>query len=207
MWDEPLLIPLSSLCAITGDSAANLTISSPLEAHKSHTLHFSVVGVDVGFENPVFACIEADYESKELEETKETKENVRAVVKNLTFYELDLGLNHVTRKWSERTGASFRALFCMRFALGTLGLSFSHADDGANLLIPVPGGDDGPGGVIVCCENKVIYKNQDHRAVVVSACRERLGCRASLACVLSSVVRSHRLRCPGGWACLTIATC
>lgn len=44
------------------DSAARLTISSPLEAHKSHTLVFHLVGVDVGFENPMFACLELDYE-------------------------------------------------------------------------------------------------------------------------------------------------
>lgn len=37
----------------------NLTISSPLEAHKAHTLCFSLCGVDVGFENPIFAAIEA----------------------------------------------------------------------------------------------------------------------------------------------------
>lgn len=44
------------------DSAARLTISSPLEAHKSHTLVYHLVGVDVGFENPTFACLELDYE-------------------------------------------------------------------------------------------------------------------------------------------------
>lgn len=44
------------------DAAARLTISSPLEAHKSHTLVFDVVGIDVGFENPMFACLELDYE-------------------------------------------------------------------------------------------------------------------------------------------------
>lgn len=43
------------------DNAANLTISSPLEAHKSHTLCFSVVGMDMGFDNPCFAAIELDY--------------------------------------------------------------------------------------------------------------------------------------------------
>ena len=43
------------------DAAANLTISSPLEAHKSHTLAFSVAGLDMGFDNPVFAAIELDY--------------------------------------------------------------------------------------------------------------------------------------------------
>ena len=54
------------------------------------------------------------------------------------LYELDLGLNHVIRKWSE------------------------PVDNGANLLIPVPGGGDGPGGVLICAENFVIYKDQDH---------------------------------------------
>ena len=44
------------------DSEAHLTISSPLEAHKHHTLCYAMVGVDVGFENPTFACLEFDYE-------------------------------------------------------------------------------------------------------------------------------------------------
>ena len=43
------------------DQAANLTISSPLEAHKSHNIVFSVTGLDMGFDNPIFAAIELDY--------------------------------------------------------------------------------------------------------------------------------------------------
>jgi splicing factor 3B subunit 3 len=43
------------------DAAANLTISSPLEAHKSHNVVFSVAALDCGFDNPVFATIELDY--------------------------------------------------------------------------------------------------------------------------------------------------
>lgn len=46
------------------DSQANLTISSPLEAHKNYSICFSVVGIDVGFENPSFACLEMDYEAR-----------------------------------------------------------------------------------------------------------------------------------------------
>lgn len=45
------------------DAQARLTISSPLEAHKSSTFSFHIVGVDVGFENPMFACLEFDYEA------------------------------------------------------------------------------------------------------------------------------------------------
>jgi len=48
------------------DAAARLTISSPLEAHKANTLVYHVVGVDVGFENPMFACLEMDYEVRRL---------------------------------------------------------------------------------------------------------------------------------------------
>jgi len=54
----------------------------------------------------------------------------------LTFYELDLGLNHVTRKHAE------------------------EVDAGANMLLTVPGGDDGPGGVLVIAENFVSYLNE-----------------------------------------------
>ncbi|KAK7815628.1 spliceosome-associated protein 130 b [Quercus suber] len=55
------------------------------------------------------------------------------------------GLNHVSRKWTEAV------------------------DNGANMLVTVPGGGDGPSGVLVCAENFVIYKNQGHpdlRAVI-----------------------------------------
>ena len=55
--------------------------------------------------------------------------------KLLVFYELDLGLNHVVRKWSDAV------------------------DPTANKLITVPGGSDGPGGVIVCSENFLVYKS------------------------------------------------
>lgn len=63
----------------------------------------------------------------------------------LTYYELDLGLNHVVRKWTEPT------------------------DPRANMLVQVPGGQatssdrfDGPSGVLICCENHIIYRNMDN---------------------------------------------
>ncbi len=52
----------------------------------------------------------------------------------LVYYELDLGLNHVTRK------------------------STDPIDPRANKLIPVPGGADGPSGLLVCAENSITYK-------------------------------------------------
>lgn len=72
-----------------------MTISSPLDAHKSHTLTYDMVGIDVGYENPLFACIEADY--GEIEE-KDSGIQTGNIEKFLTFYEMDLGLNHVVRK-------------------------------------------------------------------------------------------------------------
>ena len=55
-----------------------------------------------------------------------------------------MGLNHVVRKWSEPT------------------------DPRANLLVQVPGGQlatserfDGPSGVLVCCEDHIIYRHMD----------------------------------------------
>lgn len=51
------------------DNEARLTISSPLEAHKSSTLTYHMVGVDVGFENPMFACLEIDYEKADSDPT------------------------------------------------------------------------------------------------------------------------------------------
>lgn len=120
------------------DNAARLTISSPLEAHKSHTIVYSITGVDCGFDNPIFAAIELDYSEADQDSTGQAAEEAQ---KHLTFYELDLGLNHVVRKWTE------------------------PIDAGANMLVTVPGGGDGPSGVLVCAENFVIYKNQNRRDV------------------------------------------
>ncbi|CAF0837902.1 unnamed protein product [Brachionus calyciflorus] len=114
------------------DTQARLTISSPLEAHKSNTVCFSIVGVDVGFENPMFACLEVDYEESDQDHTGKAYSETK---QSLTFYELDLGLNHVVRKFSE------------------------PLEQFANMLIAVPGGSEGPSGVLVCCENNIIYKN------------------------------------------------
>eukprot|EP00850_Spirogloea_muscicola_P004391 SM000019S04935 [mRNA] locus=s19:136527:142578:+ [translate_table: standard] len=124
------------------DNAARLTISSPLEAHRSHTLTYSLAALDRGFDNPVFAAIELDYADADQDASGQAAADAQ---KQLTFYELDLGLNHVVRKWSEAV------------------------DNGANLLVAVPGGSDGPSGVLVCAENFVLYKNQGHpdvRAVI-----------------------------------------
>jgi len=124
------------------DSRARLTISSPLEAHRAQHIIYDIVGVDVGFDNPIFGVIEMDYtDADEPGGVQMDEEEGMSFPKHLTYYELDLGLNHVVRKWSER------------------------CDDGANLLIPVPGGDSGPSGVLVCGENWVVYRAPGHAEI------------------------------------------
>ncbi len=119
---------------VNRDAQARLTISSPLEAHRPHALTLALVGVDVGYENPVFAALEVDTE--EVRNDAETGELLYE--KQLVYYELALGLNHVVRKWADAV------------------------DPSANLLVAVPGADDGPGGVLVCSENFVVYRAPGH---------------------------------------------
>lgn len=118
------------------DAQAELTISSPLEAHKAQTLVFALVGLDVGYENPVFAALEVDYTECDQDPTGQAFDELE---KHLVYYELDLGLNHVVRKWSD------------------------PVDRTATMLFQVPGGADGPSGVLVCGLDNITYRhsNQD----------------------------------------------
>jgi splicing factor 3B subunit 3 len=63
--------------------------------------------------------------------------NTGKIQKTLTLYEMDLGLNNVTRKhiWA--------------------------VDSTAHKLIPVPG-ENGPSGILVVCEDFVVYMNVNH---------------------------------------------
>lgn len=124
------------------DADAALTISSPLEAHKAQTLTFAIAGLDVGYDNPVFAAIELDCGPSDADPSGVA---AAAAQKHLAFYELDLGLNHVVRAGS------------------------APIDNGANLLVSVPGGADGPGGVLVCAENWVMWRGKDTGAAEVRA--------------------------------------
>lgn len=40
-----------------------------LEAHKSHNITFSITGLDVAYDNPVFAAIELDYSEADNDST------------------------------------------------------------------------------------------------------------------------------------------
>lgn len=124
------------------DAQAELTISSPLEAHKAQTLVFALVGLDVGYENPVFAALEVDYTECDQDSTGQAFDDLE---KHLVYYELDLGLNHVVRKWTD------------------------PVDRTATILFQVPGGADGPSGVLVCGLDNITYRhsNQDPFRVAI----------------------------------------
>lgn len=61
------------------DAATNLTISSPLEAHRNQSILFHITGVDVGFENPLFAALEIDYGEADQDPTGEAFHNADKV--------------------------------------------------------------------------------------------------------------------------------
>ncbi|KAI9176173.1 pre-mRNA-splicing factor rse1 [Blastocladiella emersonii ATCC 22665] len=151
------------------DAATRLTISSPLEAHKSHTLTLDLIGVDVEFDNPVFAALEVDY--SEVDASAMSGETQPPYTdKYLTFYELDLGLNHVVRKWSE------------------------PVDPTSHKLIQIPGGKDGPSGVLVCAENCLTWRHMDHPEIKVPLPRRVNYLEDASRGLLVAAAVTHRLK-------------
>ncbi|XMA08632.1 hypothetical protein WAI453_001423 [Rhynchosporium graminicola] len=128
------------------NAQAELTISSPLEAHKPQTLVFALCALDVGYANPVFAALEVDYGDSDQDPTGQAFDDIE---KSLVYYELDLGLNHVVRKWSD------------------------PVDRTASILFQVPGGTDGPSGVLVCGDDNITYRHSNQEAFRVAVPRRR----------------------------------
>jgi len=125
---------------------AELTISSPLEAHKPGVLVLSLVALDVGYSNPVFAALEIDTTEADQDPTGQAVQETEA---QLVYYELDLGLNHVVRRWAD------------------------VVDRTASMLFQVPGGNDGPSGVLVCGEESVTYRHSNQEPFRVPIPRRR----------------------------------
>lgn len=104
-----------------------LSISSPIESLRRGALTYSVISLDDGWNNPIFASLELDIGDGDTEMAKTDR------AKHLTFYTLDLSLNTVIQKPG--------------FAV----------DNTANMLLMVPAMESGPGGVIVCALDNVTY--------------------------------------------------
>lgn len=120
---------------LSRDGQNKLTISSPLEAHKAHVVTVDLCGLDVGDDNPQFACLEMDYGEADSSYAPCVTGDKQL---SLTVYEMDLGLNHVTRKY------------------------LLPVDQTARLLIPVASEPVGPGGVFVVQGENIVYKKKDH---------------------------------------------
>lgn len=116
---------------LTRSGQTDIAISSPLEAHKPQTLVYYLIGLDVGYDNPIFASLELDYSQADVDPSDDA---ILDLKKELVFYELDLGLNHIVRKHSE------------------------PVDRTANILFRVPGGPRVPSGVLVCGEDSICYR-------------------------------------------------
>ena len=56
------------------DAAGRPTVASPLEAHRSRTIVLDTVGVDNGYDNPLFASLEFRYPDEEEEEEEDFEE-------------------------------------------------------------------------------------------------------------------------------------
>ncbi|ELP87246.1 splicing factor 3B subunit, putative [Entamoeba invadens IP1] len=116
------------------NSNGEVTISSPLEANKSNSICFDLAALDVGFDNPMFAAIEVDYNEQYLPHIKD-----RIVKKFIVLYEMDLGLNHVVRKSAE------------------------PINETANHIIPIPTlKEDVHLGMFICSENRISWYNPGH---------------------------------------------
>ncbi|KAI5293769.1 pre-mRNA-splicing factor rse1 [Ascosphaera atra] len=149
------------------NAQAELTISSPLEAHRPGALVFAMCALDVGYENPIFAALEVDYAEIDQDPTGQAYKDAE---KHLVYYELDLGLNHVVRKWAE------------------------PVDRTATLLFQVPGGADGPSGVLVCAEDNITYRHSNQEAFRVPIPRRKGPCEnpERKRCITAGVM--HKMR-------------
>ncbi|KAG7341712.1 mono-functional DNA-alkylating methyl methanesulfonate [Nitzschia inconspicua] len=117
--------------------APAVTLASPLEAHRARTICIATVGVDNGYDNPLFACLEIQYPD-EYESAADGATTSQRPHKQLAYYELDLGLNHVSRKWAVTVPST------------------------ACCLTALPGtADGGPSGVLVGMENAVQWYHYD----------------------------------------------
>jgi splicing factor 3B subunit 3 len=127
-----------------------IALASPLEAHRTRTLCLATVGVDNGYDNPMFACIEIQYSELDdgSEDNGDGNSNNNNNNKQLAYYELDLGLNHVSRKWA-------------------ISIPYSSYS-----LEALPGySDGGPSGVLVGSENEITwYHNSSSVAEVGVKC-------------------------------------
>jgi splicing factor 3B subunit 3 len=124
----------------------NILISSPHEANQWGSLCFAMCALDTGWEPPIFATLEVEYTEAESDPSGEAYEKRE---KQLVYYTVDMGLNHVVKTWSE------------------------PVDYTANMIFGVPGGQDGPSGVLLCCEDRIYYKHDKATSLCIPIPRRK----------------------------------
>ena len=125
---------------VNRNAEGGILISSPHEANQWASLCFGMCALDTGWEHPVFATLEVDYNDAENDPSGEMYERRE---KELSYYTVDLGLNHVVKSWSDTV------------------------DYTANMIFGVPGGQDGPSGVLVCCEDRIYYRHDKNAPLCI----------------------------------------
>ena len=141
----------------------SLRLSSPLEAHRPGHLCEALVAVDAGVEHhPAFAAIEVDYGEADEAQAQQPKTPLEGhqVLKQLVYYELDQGLNQIVRKWSE------------------------PLPEDATGLLAVPGGSDGPGGVVVLGLSELQYRRPQRPVVSLSLPSQLSGSFVTATCLV-----------------------
>ncbi|KAK2952568.1 putative Spliceosome-associated protein 130 A [Blattamonas nauphoetae] len=144
----------SKLAVVIGrNSQGQATFSSVLEARNSDTVVYSFVALDAGSENPLFASLELNHGPSDRDSTG----NVALVAeKAVIFYELHLGMNSVSRVRSERVPNTAHKLIPIPF--GETVDSFQRpSKPTVPAPLQAPLGSVCAGGVLVCCEDEVIY--------------------------------------------------
>lgn len=119
----------SKLVYVVNRDGSRATVNSPLVVDCPDTFVYCVTAIDVGYSNPQFCCLEQQ----------------QGGPKTLALYELDLGLNHTTRR------------------------KVIPVNDTSCVLAPLPGGREGPSGVLVGSLGQVEYfgLEGEHQAAIL----------------------------------------
>lgn len=131
------------------DASGRPTIASPLEAHRSRTIVIDTVGVDNGYDNPIFASLEYQYPDEDDFIDGMVVPAQHGPQKEVAYYELDLGLNHVSRRWAKDVHSS------------------------ACCLASLHGGADGPSGILVGGEDWIEYLHEGLEEKIICAIPRR----------------------------------
>eukprot|EP00388_Colpodella_angusta_P000978 GDKJ01003288.1.p1 GENE.GDKJ01003288.1~~GDKJ01003288.1.p1 ORF type:complete len:1384 (+),score=369.78 GDKJ01003288.1:37-4188(+) len=144
------------------DENQRLSFSSPIEAHRSNTVVHDMIALDVGFDAPEFACLEVNHEALDSGASNEAE-------KVVSFYAVDVQLNHVVKKKS-------------------IVVPFS-----AHRLISISDSNLPAGSLLVCCEDFLLLLNGRNNQEVTCAFPRRAETPGDRTLMVSAHA-THRLK-------------